>query len=126
MNDLATEPTFMSDNLHILENAAAELTSAVYPMVLRRGPKDSWINVELALWRALAEAIKRWARQKPSAAASDDLEAWREGLLADLTDSAFHVALKNGIAGSLLELELALYRAVRLVIRRRGRVSKSA
>ena len=39
----------------LLENFAAELTRAVYPLVLRRGPKDSWLKMELGLWRALAE-----------------------------------------------------------------------
>jgi hypothetical protein len=108
-----------------LENFAAELTNAVYPLVLRRGPKDSWVKVELGLWRALAETVKRWARQRPAAAAADELAAWREGLLVDLTESAFYIALKNGIKGSLLELELDLYRAVRLVSRRYSRVRQS-
>ena len=108
-----------------LENLAAELTSAVYPVVLRRGLKGSWIEVELGLWRALAETVKRWARQRPPGASSDEFEAWRESLLVDLTESAFYVALKNGIKGPLLELELGLYRAVRVVIRRRSRVRES-
>jgi len=105
-----------------VEDFAAELTGAVYPHILRRGPKDRWINVELALWRALAETVKRSAQQQPAAASADDLEAWREGFVADLTASAFHVALKNGIKGPPLEVELCLYRAVRLVIRRHSRV----
>ena len=119
----------MSDNYRIasdrdtrIENFAAELTRAVYPLVLWRGPRDSWLKVELSLWRALAETVKRWAQQPLTAAAADDLEAWREGLVADLTESAFHVALKNGIKGPLLELEVCLYRAVRLAIRRHSRV----
>ena len=37
-----------------LENFAAELTRAVYPLVLRCGPKGLWVAVELGLWRALA------------------------------------------------------------------------
>jgi hypothetical protein len=106
-----------------LEDFAAELTCALYPVVLRRGPKDSWIKVELGLWMALAETVQRWARQRPPGASSDEFEAWRESLIVDLTESAFYVALKNGIKGPLLELELGLYRAVRLVIRRRSRVS---
>jgi hypothetical protein len=58
-----------------LENLAAELTSAVYPVVLRRGLKGSWIKVELGLWRALAETVKKWARQRPPAASSDEFAA---------------------------------------------------
>jgi hypothetical protein len=143
----------MSDN-HVasydrdarLENFAAELTSAAYPLALRHGMSGSWIAVELGLWRALAETVKKWAREWPPAGSSDEFEAWREGLLVDLTESAFYgagmnledaqalerllvdltesafyVAVKHGIKGSLLEVELGLYRAFRLVVRRRCR-----
>jgi hypothetical protein len=104
----------------LLENFAAELTSAAYPLTLRHGIKrGSWIKVELGLWRALAETVKKWSRERPSAAPSDGFKAWREGLLVDLTESAFYVAVKHGIKGPLLEVELCLYRAFRLVIRRR-------
>jgi hypothetical protein len=103
----------------VLENFAAELTSAAYLIALRHGLAGSWILVELGLWRALAETVNKWARQKPSAAPSDEFEMWRQDFLADLTEGAFYVALKHGIKGSLLEVELDLYRAFRLVIRRR-------
>jgi len=109
----------------LLENFAAELTSAVYPLVLRRGLKDSWIKVELSLWRALAETVKRWARQRSAAAPSDEFEAWREGLLVDLAGAALSIAVQNGVQGSLLDLELGLYRAVRLVTRRYSHVRQS-
>ena len=108
-----------------LENFAAELTSAVYPLVLRRGLKDSWLKMELGLWRALAETAQKWVRQRPPGASSDEFETWREGLVVHLTESAFDIALKNGIQGSLLDLELDLYRAVRLVTRRYSRVRQS-
>ena len=103
----------------LLENFAAELTSAAYSVALRHGIRCSWIKVELGLWRALAETVKKWARQWPPAGSADEFEVWREGLLVDLTDSAFCVAVKHGIKGSLLEVELGLYRAFRLVIGRR-------
>ena len=45
---------------------------------------------------------------------------WREGLVVQLTESAFYVAVKHGIKGSLLEVELCLYRVFRLAIRRVG------
>jgi hypothetical protein len=105
-----------------LESIAAELTLAAYPVVLRHEPKDSWLKVELGLWRALAETVRRWARQRPAAASSDELAAWREGLLVDLTECAFFIALKSGIKRSLLQLELGLYRAFRLAIGRRRHV----
>jgi hypothetical protein len=101
-----------------LENIAAELTSAVYPLALRHGMNGSWIKVELGLWRALAETVKKWAGKWPQARPADQLKAWQDGLLLDLTDGAFYIAVKNGINGPLLEVELGLYWAFRSVIRR--------
>jgi hypothetical protein len=132
MSVLTTEPPLMNDNQHAgcdrdtrLENYAAELTSAVYPLVLRRGLKDSWLKVELGLWRALVETVKTWARQRPPAVDSDEFETWREEFLVDLTENAFCIALNNGIQGSPLELELGLYRTFCLMIRRRIYVRES-
>jgi hypothetical protein len=105
-----------------LENFAAELTRAAYPLVLRNGRKDSWLQMELGLWKALAEQVKKWARTGLPGPSPAEIEAWREGLLADLTESAFATALRNGAQGPLLALELALYRAFRLVVRKRSRV----
>jgi hypothetical protein len=102
-----------------LENFAAELTSAAYPFALRQGIRDSWIKVELGLWRALVGTVKKWAPERPPAGLTDEFEAWREGLLLDLTESALYFAAKHGIKGSLLQVELGLYRTFRLVIRRR-------
>jgi hypothetical protein len=99
-----------------LESLAAELTSAVYPLVLRCGPKDSWLQVELGLWRGLAKTVKQWARQRPPAASAEEFEAWRAGLLRALTACAFAIALNHGIEGSLRDLELSLYGAVHLVM----------
>jgi hypothetical protein len=118
----------MSDNHGVacnrdtrLENFAAELSSAAYAVALRHGMAGSWIKAELGLWRALAETVKKWAREWPPAGPSDEFEVWREGFLVALTESAFYIAVKHGIKGSFLEVELCLYRAFRLVIRRVGR-----
>ena len=48
-----------SNRDHQLENIAAELTSAVYPLVLRHGLKVSWLELQLSLWRVLAETVKK-------------------------------------------------------------------
>jgi hypothetical protein len=42
-----------------LENIAAELTSAVYSVTLRHGVGGSWLDLELSLWKALAEAVQK-------------------------------------------------------------------
>jgi lysozyme family protein len=104
----------------LLENFAAELTRAAYFVALRHGMAGSWINVELGLWKALAETVKKWARERPPAGPPDEFKAWRDGLLVDLTESAFYVAVKHGIKGSLFKVELCFYRTFRLVIRRVG------
>jgi hypothetical protein len=126
MPDLTTEQPFMSNNHGVsgnpesrIENFAAELTSAAYALALQDGLRGSWIKVELDLWKALAQTVKKWARERPPAWRPEEFKAWREGLLVDLTETAFYVAVKHGINGPLLGVELGLYRAFRLVIRRR-------
>jgi hypothetical protein len=104
----------------LVDNFAAELTTAAYSLALRHGLSGSWIKVELGLWRALAETVKKWAQESPPAGSSDELEVWRQGFLMDLTEGAFYIAVRHGIKGSLLGVELDLYRAFRLVIRRRS------
>jgi hypothetical protein len=42
------------------ESLAAELTGAVYRIALRHGAGAAWVDLELDLWRALTEAIKKW------------------------------------------------------------------
>ena len=43
-----------------LEDFAAELTEAAYPVVLRQQPQGSWLDLELGLWSALADKVKTW------------------------------------------------------------------
>ena len=78
--------------------------------------------MQLTLWRALAETVEKWAGEPPPVPSSGKFDAWREGFLEALTECAFLIALENGVEGPLLKLELGLYRAFRLVMRRRSRV----
>jgi len=48
-----------------LENFAAELTHAVHLLVLQRGRKDSWLDLELDLWSVVTEAVKKLQRESP-------------------------------------------------------------
>src|SRR5258705_13560731 len=82
-----------------LENFVADLTSVVYSVFLQRGLSDSWLKTELGVWKALKTAVQKWARQRPSAESSQELEAWRAGLWQDLAQCASHVAMANGVAG---------------------------
>jgi hypothetical protein len=44
----------------ILDTFAAELTLAAYGVVLRTRTGGTWVDLELALWRALADTVKAW------------------------------------------------------------------
>jgi hypothetical protein len=113
MNDNQRTPW---DRNALLDNLAAELTRAAYSVALRHGLRCSWIEMELALWRALAETVNKWTWERPLAGPSDELEPWRQGLLLELTAKAYHVALKHGVKGSPFEMEWDLYRALGSVI----------
>jgi hypothetical protein len=119
MNNEATA----SDEGPRLESFAAELTGAVYPLLLRRGLNDTWIKVEVGLWRVLAETVQKWARQKPPPLPSDEFNAWRERFLLELTESALCFIVENKIQGSLFKLGFGTYAAVRGAIRRHSHVS---
>jgi hypothetical protein len=41
-----------------LDNLAAELTRAAHHVALQHGTSVSWLDLELDLWRALADAVK--------------------------------------------------------------------
>src|SRR5271166_6157020 len=110
----------MVDRNARLESVAANLASAVYSIVLRHGIRGSWIQMEVGLWKVLTDTIQKWAREKPPDGARNEFKRWREGLLVDLTESAFYIVEKYKIQGAPLEVELALYRAFRGVIRHVG------
>jgi hypothetical protein len=48
-----------------LECFAAELTLAAYRVALQTRTRGTWLDLELDLWRALAEAVKTWKRELP-------------------------------------------------------------
>jgi hypothetical protein len=103
-----------------LGSFAAELTRAVYPLVLRHGLKDSWLSVELALWTAMETTVKKWARELPPDSVAGETDRRQESRPADLTETALSIALANGFKGSALELETRLSRTLRLVFRNRS------
>jgi hypothetical protein len=46
-----------------LENFVAELTAAVYPVALRHGGSDKWLDLELDLWQVLNDAVSKSGRK---------------------------------------------------------------
>lgn len=43
----------------LLENLAAELTNAAYPVMLKHGMGRKWLEIELDLWTAMIESVKQ-------------------------------------------------------------------
>jgi hypothetical protein len=49
-----------------LEALAAELTLAAYRVALRTRTEGTWLDLELDLWRALADTAKSWGEAAAS------------------------------------------------------------
>jgi hypothetical protein len=43
-----------------IDNFAAELTCAAYYVALRHGKAGTWVDLELDLWRALTDTVRKW------------------------------------------------------------------
>ena len=46
-----------------LDDFAAELTEAAYPVALRHGLGKGWLDLELELWSAMTQTVKKWDQQ---------------------------------------------------------------
>jgi hypothetical protein len=56
----------------LLEAFAAELALAAYRVALRTRTEGTWLDLELGLWRALADKVKRWGQENGLGAANPD------------------------------------------------------
>ena len=43
-----------------LDDFVADLTEAVYPIALRYKGDERWLDLELDLWQAMAQTVKKW------------------------------------------------------------------
>jgi hypothetical protein len=43
-----------------LDDFVADLTEAAYPIALRHTGSERWLDLELDLWRAMAQTVKKW------------------------------------------------------------------
>jgi hypothetical protein len=59
-----------ADRDSLLETLAVELTLAAYQVALRSRTQGTWLELELGLWRALAEKVKAWAQENGLGAAN--------------------------------------------------------
>src|SRR4051794_24761541 len=100
-----------------LETFAAELTEAVFPVALRYGVGDRWLDLELDLWRALSETVEKRARASRSVGSPDEFAVCRKGLLGELADAAYHTTLRHGARESILDEREGLNQAFRGAIR---------
>jgi hypothetical protein len=50
----------------VLETFAAELALAAYRVALRARTQGTWLDLELDLWRELADTAKTWERESSS------------------------------------------------------------
>jgi hypothetical protein len=53
----------------LLEAFAAELALAAYLVALQTRAQGTWLDLELGLWRALAEKVKTWGQETGRGAA---------------------------------------------------------
>ena len=51
-------PRAVSDRDLQLDNLAAELSAAAYEVALRHGMAGTWLDLELDLWRAMADTLQ--------------------------------------------------------------------
>jgi hypothetical protein len=100
------------------EKFAAELAGAAYPVVLEHGVKGPWVDVELDLWRAIQGVLRQELRPSMGPDAAVETCMAREEVLAAVSDAAYRAALRHGISGPFLELELHLWHAIGKVIPR--------
>ena len=61
-----------------LDAFAAELSDAAYQIALRNGLANSWVDLELGLWRALAATVKNFGRRSSRPVQETELEAFED------------------------------------------------
>jgi hypothetical protein len=50
----------LDDRERFVERLTAELTETAYVVALQHGRADSWVDLELGLWRALQKTVHQW------------------------------------------------------------------
>jgi hypothetical protein len=63
----------------LLEAFVAGLTLAAYHVALGARTQGTWLDLELALWRALAEKVKAWGQENGLGSAKLDLTCPESG-----------------------------------------------
>ncbi len=103
---------------HQLATFAADLTDAAYSVALRHGIAGSWIDLQLDVWRVLARTIAETGPRSMASESATEFGAWRDVFLSELTDTAYHTALRHRLQGPFLDVELDLHQALRRIVER--------
>jgi hypothetical protein len=45
------------------DDFVADLTEAAYPVALRHKGAEAWLDLELDLWRVMAQTVKKWEQR---------------------------------------------------------------
>src|SRR5271170_5399151 len=81
------------------------------------------MSLKAARWRGNKSPIE--SDMRPSMDTKDTTQGDRDAVLdtfaAELTDAAYPVALKYGVIGSSLDLELEIWKRITELVRKRGR-----
>jgi hypothetical protein len=56
-----------------LDDFVAELTEAAYPIALRHKKGENWLDLELDLWRAMAQTVQKWQQRGSTGGSSSYL-----------------------------------------------------
>jgi hypothetical protein len=56
----------------LLEALAAELTLAAYQVALRTRTEGTWLELQLDLWRAMADTVETWGEEMASVSVAGD------------------------------------------------------
>src|SRR5271166_3806233 len=63
----------------LLEHFAAELARAAHGVALRYRTAGTWLDLELDLWRALADTVQKWGWESPPRSEAAFACAWGAG-----------------------------------------------
>jgi hypothetical protein len=71
------DDTTRADRDAPLDRLAAELTLAAYRVALRTRTEGTWLELQLGLWRAMADTVETWGEIASASAAGDAARAVR-------------------------------------------------
>jgi hypothetical protein len=46
-----------------LDEFVADLTEAAYPIALRQQKGENWLDLQMSLWKVMAQTVKKWEQR---------------------------------------------------------------